>query len=158
MIRKISQAFKIKLADKQFTYYVVLWLLDRYYHCQDMWTSGGGFVRLRHNNCKCRHKTTWLRLGSKMTWLELNCLPSVFFLFRVIYLADAFVQACNWKVTGSTFIHSHTDGGGWHAKCRPAHQKLVWGSVSFPTTHAAQGNQTSDLPITGRWLYRAAAA
>ena len=28
-----------------------------------------------------------------------------------------------------SYIHSYTDGGGCHAKCRPAHQEQFWGSV-----------------------------
>ena len=60
------------------------------------------------------------------------------------------------KVTYSnSYTHSYTDGGGCHAKCRPAHYGQFWGSVSCQMTrrHADQGNQTSDLLITRWWLY-----
>ena len=55
----------------------------------------------------------------------------------------------------NSYIHSHTDGGGCHARCRPAHweqfgvQYLAQGHFDMQT----RGNQTSDLPITRRWLY-----
>lgn len=42
--------------------------------------------------------------------------------------------------------HSYTDGGGCHARSRPAHQEQCWGSVSCsrPLRLADQGNLTSD--------------
>ena len=55
----------------------------------------------------------------------------------------------------NSHIHSYIDAAGCHARCRPAHQEQLWGSVSCPRTlrHADQGNGTSDLLITRRWLY-----
>ena len=66
------------------------------------------------------------------------------------HLADAFVQS-----DSNSYIHSHTDGSGCHARCRPAHQK------QFGVRYLAQryfdmhtrGIGTSDLPITRHWLY-----
>ena len=51
-----------------------------------------------------------------------------------------------------TNIHSHTDGGGCHARCRPARQEQ-FRVQCCPRTHADQVNRTSNLPITRCWLY-----
>ena len=51
----------------------------------------------------------------------------------------------------NSYIHS-ADGGGCHARCRPAHQE--WGAVSCPRPlwHADQRNWTSNLLIKRCWL------
>ena len=65
------------------------------------------------------------------------------------------------KVTdGYSYIHSYTDGGGWHASCWPAHQEQ-FGVQYFAQGHfdvQTRGNWTSDLLITRCWLYPRAAA
>ena len=54
-----------------------------------------------------------------------------------------------------TVIHAYTDGGGCHARCRPAHQEqfgvqyLAQGHFNMQT----RGIWTSDLPVTTHWLY-----
>ena len=71
-----------------------------------------------------------------------RAIVSLHFIFT---LADAFVQS------NLQSGHSYTDGGGCHARSRPA----VWGSASCQRKlqHADQENWTSDLSITRHWLY-----
>ena len=51
-----------------------------------------------------------------------------------------------------SYTNSYTDGSGCHARCRLAHQEH-FGVQYLAQRHADQGNWTSDLPITWRWLY-----
>ena len=60
---------------------------------------------------------------------------------------DAFVKGDSQKLR-----HSYTDGGGCHARCRPAHQE------QFGVQYLAQGHQTSDFLMTRHWLYQRAEA
>ena len=69
----------------------------------------------------------------------------------LIHLADAFVQS-NLKY----FMHTLAVP----SKVPTSTSGAVWASASCPRTHwhANQGNRTSDLPSTRRWLYPSSTA
>ena len=78
------------------------------------------------------------------------CISSMGHHLQLQHLADVFVQS-DWQL----FIHIFIHWWPWlPCKVQTSTSGTVWGSVSCPRTrrHADQGNQTSDHPITGRWL------